>query len=150
MPLPHKLGTLTPVIYFRDANGHILLAPYSDFATPSGYERYEAGTLAEIDRLTAQLREQELRTLRREHQHEGDLYELVHRRVRDRLYERLTSASTSALEKDFIRAYLELRSERQRRIYHARYEEYNFYLHAREFDLGKRDAASEEWKGQTR
>jgi hypothetical protein len=142
MPLPHKLGTLTPVIYFRDANGHILLAPYSAFPTPEGYVREEADTLPKIDKLTDMMREQERQLLRRERMHEDALTGEARKRVYDRLTERLISSKTSEYEKDFIRAYLLLREERRER-FHAKYEEFNAYFHAREFDIGNRRADEE-------
>jgi antirestriction protein ArdC len=147
MSMPRKLGTLSPVIYFVNADGHILLAPYSDFPTPASYERREAGSLPEIDRLVERMRAQELRIIEQEHMAEAERAERVHAAVRDRLYAKLVSAATNTMEADFIRAYLELREEKHRKKYHAKYEAYNVYLHAREFDLHGRDAASEKWKG---
>jgi hypothetical protein len=147
MPPIHKLGSLTPVIYFQSADGYVVLAPYSDMPTPASYDRREAVSLPDIDKLVDRLRTQELRTLEQEHIAESERAERVHTRVRDNLYAKLTSAATSEAEKEFIRLYLEIRNERQRQKYHAKFAEYNFYLHAREHDLHGRDAGSEEWKG---
>jgi hypothetical protein len=146
MAIRRALGTLEPVIYFRNARGHVMLAPYSSMPTPAGYEREEAGSLPEIDKLIALLSAQETRQLRAEHEREEAIGELVRNKVRDNLMQRLCSSETSAMERDFIHGYLALQEDK-RIARHAKYSEYVFYLHARDFDLGNRGAGEEVWKG---
>jgi hypothetical protein len=143
MPLPHKLGSLSPVIYFQNSYGYVVLAPYSDFPTPRGFERREAGDLPSIDKLTERLTSQERRIAEREHQYECAVEEVISRRVNSLLMSRLVSSSTPEAAKDFIREYLKLRIEKRAR-YHARFAEYaTYHFHAREFDLGDRPADQE-------
>jgi hypothetical protein len=145
----HKLGTLTPIIYFvahRDPRGrpegHIILAPYSDCPTPPGYSREYEDTLAGIDRLQTRLNAQTAREFAREHEAFYGAEDLIRAEVADRLYARLCSSATSEFEKDYIRAYLQLRidkREKHRRNFECRAA----FLYAREMDLGKRRADEE-------
>ena len=151
MPLPHKLGTLTPVIYFLCAEGHAVLAPYSDYDTsaceylhPSTglrcglpCHREGADSLPAIDKLQAKLTRQENAKFAFEKALDEAQIEAGRRRVTESLKARLYSAVTPEAEKDFIRAYLELREEKRAR-HHAKWEAYNVYIHAREHDIGNR------------
>lgn len=138
MPLPHKFGTLSPVVYYLRADGHLTIAPYTDAPTPDGSIRMEADSLAAIDRLQAKLNAQ----CRAEYAAELDADDAAtapgRAKVRDKLYQLLISSATPEAEKDFIRAYLELREEKRAR-HQSKYAEYVTYLHAREFDLHGRD-----------
>jgi len=139
-----KPGCIEPVIYFRFPDGHLTLAPYSDFPTPAGAIREGADTLAQVDRLQAILVEQERREWEREV--EGDVARFQARmdQVRDRLYARMTSSSTSEYEKEFIRLYLQLRNDKRAK-HRQRWLERTAYLYAREYDLGNRRADTEEF-----
>jgi hypothetical protein len=138
----HKMGSLTPVIYFRRKDGHIFLAPYSSFPTPPGCDKCEAGNLTEIDRLQDQLLSQERYDWDRDAQHEHATFDARAEQVRDNLYAKMTSAGTSQYEKDFIREYIKLRDERKRekwRTFHSKHA----FLWAREFDTPGRRSDEE-------
>lgn len=148
-----KAGCVEPVIYFTNRRdpahppGYVMLAPYTSYATPEGYERNGAETLAEIDKLQKTLQEQEYLRLVGELADDESRLLSARSRVRDDLYTRMTSGATSEYEKEFIRGYLQLRDEKRAR-YHQRYLEYTLYLHAREMDTGKRRVDEEVWTGQ--
>lgn len=134
-----KMGSLEPVIYFINhldrshPEGFHVLAPYSSFPTPEGYERAAAETLADVDRLQRILIEQE----RREWEREAIVNEVLvaerRQAVRDRLYARMIGAGTSEYEREFIRLYLELREDKRER-YRQRFMERTAFLWAREMD----------------
>jgi len=140
-----KPGCIEPVIYFRYPDGHLTLAPYSDFPTPPNAIREGAETLAQVDRLERVLQQQELDRGEREMQHDSEMIESASARIRDSLYARMTSGSTTEWEKEFLRLYLQLRDERKREKYRQRYLEYSMYLSARHNDIGKRSADKEEF-----
>jgi hypothetical protein len=134
-----KLSSMAAPVYFvnqRDPNyatGYYVLAPYSDFPTPAGWLRYEADDLRQVDRLQKILLSQELDRARREHIRHEAVFGPLKQLVRDKLYARMTSDSTSQYEKDFIREYLKLREEK--RAKHAeRFYHRTLALHAREYD----------------
>lgn len=137
-----KLGSLEPVVYFvnhRDTTrppGWIMLAPYTSFATPVGWSREGAESLPEVDRLERKLMEQEVAERGADLVNEERTMGPLRDAVRDKLYQRMTSNSTSQYEKDFIAAYLQLREDRRDK-YHAKYLEFVTYLHARNFDTPK-------------
>ena len=139
-----KPGTIEPVIYFRFPDGHLTLAPYSDFPTPEGAIREGAETLAQVDRLQERLVAQERLEWEREVETDSARFQSRMDEVRDRLYARMTSSSTSEYEKEFIKLYLQLRNEKRAK-YQQRWLERTAYLHAREFDIGNRRADVEEF-----
>jgi hypothetical protein len=134
---------VAPVIYFRYPNGHLTLAPFSDCPTPDGAIKEEVDTLPAIDRLVDTLRKQEYESSQREMRNDMNQFAAKDRDIRDRIYQRMTSGATSEYEKEFLRLYLSLRDERKREIYQQRYLEQQWFLRAREFDLGNRDASTE-------
>lgn len=145
-----KLGTLTPVVYFvahrdpRHPEGYIMLAAYSAQPTPPGYSREYADTLDAVDKLQKRLQEQ----TRQEFESEREAIEAaggsVRALIRDRLMAKLASSSTSEHDKDFIRAWLVVREDR-RAEFARHFEMRNYVIHARENNLGKRRADSEEF-----
>jgi hypothetical protein len=139
-----KPGCVAPVIFFRYPNGHLTLAPFSECPTPDGAIKEEADTLPAIDKLVDQLRKQEYENSQREMNYDMNLFACRDQEIRDRIYQRMTSGSTSAYEKEFLRLYMKLRDERKRETYRQRFMEQSWYLAAREFDLGDRDASKEE------
>jgi len=139
-----KPGTIEPVIYFRFPDGHLMLAPYSDFPTPENAIREGAETLAQVDRLQERLVAQERVEWAREVETDAARFQSRMDEVRDRLYARMTSSSTSEYEKEFIKLYLQLRNEKRAK-YQQRWLERTAYLHAREFDIGNRRADVEEF-----
>jgi len=139
-----KPGCVPAVIYWKHRDGHLTLAPFSDAPTPDDCIRYEADTLAEIDRIEKILQQQEQQVLDREHAYDEALYEPHRQAIRDRIYARITSSATTEYEKEFLKLYLELRDERKKALYRQRFHEWQGYMYARHFDLGDRDASKEE------
>lgn len=144
------LGSLSEVVYFknsRDPNrptGYLLLAPYSDCRPPDGYSREVARTLNEIDRLEKTLVEQEVAQAISEHIREESILAERDRAIRDRLYSRLISNSSSQYEKDYIRLWLDLRDEKKRRKYAEIFEHRAMHLYARHHDMPKDRGENEE------
>lgn len=137
-------GLIESVIYFVNASGHILLAPYSEMATPDGYRRESANTLADVDKLQILLVTQARREWEREALHEEEVFGKRLDEVRDRLYARMTSNSTPVFEKDFLKLYLQLRIDKREK-HRQRFREREAYLWARENDSPGRDVAKEEF-----
>lgn len=140
-----KPGTIEPVIYFRYPDGHINLAPYSDFPTPTDAIREEADTLSKVDDLLDILQRQEYLRGQEELAAEEDRFAPGRQSIRDRIYARITSGATSPYEKEFLRLYLQLRDVRKRQLYQQRLLEYQMFLWARENDSGSRRVDSEEF-----
>jgi hypothetical protein len=138
-----KPGCVAPVIYFRYPNGHLTLAPFSECPTPEGAIKEEADTLPAIDRLVDILRRQEYESSQREMRNDMNMFAAKDKEIRDRIYSRITSGSTSEYEKEFLRLYMQLRDERKRETYRQRYMEAQWYLAAREQNLGDRAADKE-------
>lgn len=128
-----KPGCIEPVIYFHYLDGHLTLAPYSDFPTPEGAIREGADTLRDVDILQERLVAQERREWEREVEHDHNAFSGRMEAVRDRLYARMTSSATSEYEKEFIKLYLQLRNDKRAK-HQQRWLERTAYLHAREFD----------------
>ena len=139
-----KPGTVAPVVYFRYPNGHLTLAPFTDCPTPEGSIREEVDTLPQIDKLVDILRRQEYETSQREMHYDQALIATKDKEIRDRVYQRISSSATTEYEKEFLRLYMQLRDERKRELYRQRFMEAQWFLSARENDLGSRDAAKEE------
>jgi hypothetical protein len=143
------LGSLEAVIYFRNHRdphhppGHLMLSPYSDFPTPSGYTREAARTLGEIDKLQFTLIEQERRECEEEILHDEAILGRKQREVTDRLRQRMVSGATTPYERDFIEAYLQLQ-EQKRDKHRQRFMERTMYLHARENDTPKNRRTNDE------
>lgn len=138
-----KPGCIEAVVYFRYPNGHVTLAPYSDFPTPAGAIREGAETLAQVDRLQERLVMQERMEWEKEAEQDSNRFKDRIDSVRDRLYARMTSGSTSEYEKEFLKLYLQLRNDKRHR-HQQRWLERTAYLHAREFDIGKGRQADKE------
>jgi len=141
--MTRKPGTVAPVIYFRYPNGHLTLAPFSDCPVPDGAIKEEADTLTSIDRLVDTLRKQEYDASQREMHYDQAIFASKDKEIRDRIYQRISSSATTEYEKEFLRLYLSLRDERKRTLYRQRFLEAQWYLAARENNLGDRDADKE-------
>jgi hypothetical protein len=123
------LGTLEPVIYFQKADGYVILPPeeigkrgvarmlYERKYRDEGWEWREAGTLAEVDKLQSRLVDPER----------------VWQTTGGNLRQRITSATCTPFEREFIGHYLQLRESRRER-YRQRWLEHVSYLWAREMD----------------
>lgn len=138
-----KPGCVAPVIYFRYPNGHLTLAPFSECPTPDGAIREEVDTLPAIDKLVDQLRKQEYEQAQREMHYDMNQVAQREKEILDRIYARISSSVTTEYEKEFLRNYIKLRDERKREKHRKLYEQAQWILHAREFDLGDRAADAE-------
>ena len=152
MPVSRTLGTLSPVVYFVNSSGadrdpqhppgYLMLAPYTDFATPHGYLREYAGTIREVWTLQKRLQDQSRAEWEREAEYNHELIAAKREEVRERLMSRLCSGDTSEYDKEFIRCWLRLREEKHDK-YDRLFMQRNAYLHVAENDLGDRRADEE-------
>ena len=122
------------VVYFQNRFGHIALPPNDDCPTLPGYERREANTLDEVDKLQLKLNQQTVEELEREGVREQLVWGEKMRQVRSDLITRMHSAATTQYEKDFIAHYLMLSDQRKRDQYKSRFTCDRAYFAAREFD----------------
>ena len=134
-------GRLSPILYFENERGHIVLPPSSEGAREAlarsyardGYELREADTLALVEKLQKRLVAQELEAQERQAAHSAALRDRAWRETGDRLSARMASSSTTPWERDFIEAYFKLREEKRGR-HRQRFLETEMYLDALEFD----------------
>jgi len=138
-----KPGTVAPLVYFRYPNGHLTLAPFSECPTPDGSIREEVDTLSAIDKVVDILRRQEHEQAEKEMRYDMNLFRQRDQEIRDRIYARISATATTEYEREFLREYLKLRDERKRTLYKQRFLEAQYYLYARENELGERAADKE-------
>jgi hypothetical protein len=146
--IDQKLGSLSPIVYFENARGEIVLPPsasearlfYEGVRDASGktyrdwgFEWREADSLAKVDDLQNRLVEQDRRQAEGAAERDERRFAAGWARVRDNLYSRMISSSTSEYEKEFIRLYLELREDKRAR-HRQRWLERTSYLWCREMD----------------
>jgi hypothetical protein len=144
-----KMGTLEPVEFFVNytspdhERGYILIASYTGCPAPEGYRAEYADTLPAVRQLEKILQRQEHRANELEWQRDRAAGAAGRQRVRDRLMSRLASSSTSEFDKDFIRAYLQVREDKAAK-HEQRFTERHAYLTALNFDTPKGRAVDEE------
>ena len=145
------MGRVSPIIYFEDAGGNIMLAPDTETANhfwrnhrdrlgrtlfDKGYDLREAGTWKDVQTLQDRLVAQEEESKRRLLENHQEVREDFRRRVASDLYAKLISSGTTEYEKEFIRAWLSLRDETKRDRYREALEQRAQYLWAVEMDSG--------------
>ena len=122
--------------YFKNAAGDIQLPPndecYFSFC-PAGYDRFEANTLDEVDRLQKALQRQTYERQHREWEHDEQAWAAARQRVIDSLHATLASSATTEYEREFIRAYIQLREEKRAK-YRQRFICDRAFLEMREMD----------------
>jgi hypothetical protein len=122
--------------YFRNAAGDIQLPPnnecYFTFCPP-GYDRFEANTLEEVDRLQKELQELTYRRQQRELEHDDATWAAARQSVIDSLHRTLASSATTNYEREFIRSYIQLREEKREK-YRQRFTCDRAFLEMREMD----------------
>lgn len=119
--LNYAIGTLNPIVYFENRKGEISMPPSTEDAlrirddmSRRGWDFKETGnTLAEIDEFQKRLQNQELVKRKAELERDEITFGQVRKSVRDRLYARMVSGSTSPYEREFIQQYLMLRDEKR-------------------------------------
>lgn len=146
----YALGTLSPVIYFENAQGRIVLAGYDAGKPeqarkvfklrfePMGYQWREAGTLAAVDelqtRLADQLQRERAPGLERMLQNRA----AVEAHIASNLRQKMISSSTSPWEREFIQLYLERRENRTEK-FRQQFEHRAMYLNIRENSDSKKE-----------
>jgi hypothetical protein len=119
--------------YFEDRNGSISLPPTDDTPCPPGYDRREANTLAEVDRLQSRLQRDTYERCQRELLRDEEATTEARERVRSALTAKIASAATTEYERDFLREYLKLREDKRAK-YRQRFTCDVAYLEMREND----------------
>src|SRR5213078_151797 len=90
------------VIYFENRDGYIIVAPDRSRVTPDGFERMEARTLRDIDKLTDRLYRQDTRQFSVMWYREKAQMVEEHDKHRSKLRQRLMSIDCSQGERLFI------------------------------------------------
>jgi hypothetical protein len=121
------------LIFFEDRGGNISLPPSDDTPCPPGYDKREANTLAEVDRLQKRLQQATYERCQRELQRDEEAFAESRERVRSSLAARIASSATTEYEKEFLRGYIQLREERREK-YRQRFACDRAYLEMREND----------------
>jgi hypothetical protein len=119
--------------FFERRNGDILLPPDDETPCPRDCLLREANTLAEVDRLQRRLQQQTYERCQRELLRDEDAFAEARERVRSDLTTKLASAATSEYEREFLRAYIQLREEKRDK-YRQRFACDVAYLEMREND----------------
>lgn len=119
------------VAYFVDAHGHILVAPDHRHPTPRGFERREARTLKEVDKLSRILNQQDTSMFSRMWAQDLELMIAQHDRHKTTLRQRLLAVDCGPTERLFIQSAF--------RYFDQKEEEFKNYkvsgfFHQREFD----------------
>ena len=140
----NKPGTLNVIYFVHADNKRITLAPYTSFPTPYNHTREVANTLGEVSVLQRRLQEQERRDMEREYIQSESKMEALSQVIRDRLYARMASSATTEYERDYIRAWLELKDEKKRARYAEIFHLRQHYLWALEFDSARNRRSDEE------
>lgn len=122
--------------YFRNAAGDIQIPPndecYFTFCPP-GYDRFEANTLEEVDKLQRDLQEQTYHRQHAEWEHDEATWASCRATVVESLQRTLASSATTQYERDFIHSYLQLREEKRAK-YRSRFICDKAFLEMREMD----------------
>ncbi len=119
------------VVWFEDRQGYVLIAPDRSHPTPNGFERREATTLKEIDKLTARLNRQDTRLFERMWHQDRERMIAEHEKHRTSLNRRLLAHDCSAVERAFIKSAFAYYERKE-----AEYEHFKVrgYFAQREFD----------------
>ena len=139
------LGNLSPIIFFENSAGHVILAAYDagrpeqarmmweQRFKPQGYEWRETRNLQDVDALQRRLVDQEMKEASLRDGQDDYHRERVFRATGDSLRQKMQSSSCTPFERDFIGHYLAMR-ETKRGLYRQRWSEAQNYLWAREMD----------------
>ena len=121
------------LVYFESRDGTISLPPDDSTPCPDGYQRCEANTLAEVDRLQSRLQRDTYERCQRELLRDEEATTQARERVRSALTAKIASAATTEYERDFLREYIKLREEKREK-YRQRFSCDVAYLEMREND----------------
>jgi hypothetical protein len=98
--------------------------------------RCEANTLAEVDLLQRQLQQATYERCQRELRRDEEAFAESRERVRSSLTAKIASSATTEYEREFLRAYIQLREDKRDK-YRSRFTCDRAYLLARENDEKK-------------
>ncbi len=143
-------GSLTPVVYFEDKDGKILMPPiqigsdvnharkaYDLKYAALGYEWREARTLAEVDQLQRRLQEATQREAETKLAMTDQVRDMIRKETASNLRQRMISSNTPDFERRFITAYLNLQEDkRSKHLENFKHRE--AFLWAREYDSGSK------------
>jgi hypothetical protein len=121
------------LVYFKSRDGTISLPPTDDTPCPPGYMRCEANTLDEVDKLQKRLQQATYERCQRELQRDEEAFAESRERVRSSLTAKIASSATTEYEREFLRAYIQLREEKRDK-YRQRFACDVAYLEMREND----------------
>lgn len=108
-------GHVTPIIYFRYPNGHIVLAPYSAMPTPHAAIREEADNLPLIQKLEDRLVQQEKDNAEIEVEAQYNREEMIRARIKSGLYHLATRGDVPEHVKEILKLHMMARDEEQRK-----------------------------------
>jgi hypothetical protein len=133
-------------VYFYESNfGDLQLPPddetyFTKLPKPSRegekWDRREANTLEEVDRLQSRLQRQTYERQHREWEHDDQAFAAARQKVIDSLHSKLASSATSEYEREFIRFYIQLREEKRAK-YRQRFICDRAFLELRENDRAR-------------
>ena len=151
-------GSLSPIYYFEDSRGHIVMPVYEaghpeqarhifdarfknqvnyDRGVPRGpYVWKEARSLPEARDLERRLTAQELFKESLMAQTGAFKRKRVKDQIRSNLRHRMTSVDCSQWERDFIKSYMEVDSEQERDRHQETLNQHNYYLWVLQNDAG--------------
>jgi len=122
--------------YFEDRDGNIQLPPDDETyftQCPPGYDRREANTLDEVDKVQKRLQEADYKRHQAEYERDDAAWAGGRQRITDSLNTTIASSTSTQYGKDFARAYLQLREDKKK-AYHKKMFEYVSFLEMREND----------------
>lgn len=144
------VGSLEPIIYFERDDGYCVLPCYDAGCPEQAREVFdrrfknnleekwrwrETGTqLRDIDEFQKRLVEQETRRNEVQLHNHGIMRDAIRKSVRDSLYSKMVSSSTSPFEREAIGYYLDMRDDVTRDKWRTQIEASQCYLWAREQD----------------
>lgn len=130
-------------VYYYESNfGHVQLPPDDETyftVIPKGrregekYDRREANTLEEVDRLQRTLQQQTYEEGHANWERDEERCAAARQKVIDSLRAKLASSATTPYERDFIQLYIQLREEK-RASYRSRFVCDRAFLEMREMD----------------
>lgn len=141
-------GTISPVIYFENSAGNLVLAAFDEgkpelarqqylqIFKPKGYEWREASRWEDVQRLQDRLIDQERRSVQRDADRHLQWHDEAKRKVYENLRARMTHSDCSPFERDCIDLWLRAREEKGRKLIEQRLLEHQSYLWIAEMDSG--------------
>lgn len=121
------------VVFFENKRGRVIVPPDHRHPVPQGYERKEAKTLAEVDRLTRRLNAQDQTMFDDLFEKDREIMRERREKTRSTLRQRMLAIDCTQFEKRFILGALAYLNRKEEEMYK---HTVNGYFHAREYDAG--------------